>query len=81
MEKSSQLSSFIQTRIKSGNSHLNEDMCFANIFWMSARMQACSYLRAPLEWEMPFGTGDPTEAHLIKSAGDVSTYWNLVVHM
>lgn len=66
-----------QARIKSGTSHFNKGKYFANIFWMRARLQTCNYLRAPLEWEVSFGAGDPTEAHLIKSAGDVSVYRNL----
>lgn len=79
MEKSSQLSSFIQTRNESGTFPLNKDLSFANIFWMRARVQICNYLKAPLEWEVLFGAGNPTEAHVIKSAGDVSIYRNLIV--
>lgn len=79
MEKSSQLSSVIQTRNKSGTSHPSKDLSLTGLVWRRAREQRCNYLRAPLEWQVSFGDGDPTEAHLIKSAGDGSVHRNLVV--
>lgn len=79
MEKSSQLSSVIQTKNKSGTSHLNKDLSLRNLVWRRAREQRCNYMRALLEWEVSFGDGDPTDVHLIKSAGDGSVCRNLVV--